>query len=273
MTLPGPATPLGIIAGRGALPRLLADARAAENLPYIVVGLEGFVDPWIAEHPHQIVAITAVRKILRAFSDADCTHVTLAGGVDRPVINPLKLDGKALSWLPKLLPALRRGDDALLRTVRQLLEAEGLTLIGADEVVPMTSAESIPTQVKPTSVNTNDVEKAETLLAALAPHDVGQGVVVNRGLVLGVETLFGTDAMLMSIQNTRKDRGGVLVKRLKVGQDRDIDMPAIGPNTIVSAQNAGLDGIAIEAGGVLILDRDATIAAADEAGIFLWIKP
>ncbi len=273
MTGPGPATPLGIIAGRGALPRLVAEARARAGLPYMIVGLDGFVGDWVHDHPHEIQAITSVRRILNALATAGCTHVTMAGGVERPVVNPLKLDSKALTWLPKLLPALRKGDDALLRTVRGLLEAEGLILIGADQIVPLTWAEDVPTRAKPNADSASDVAKAEAILAALAAHDVGQGAVVHRGLTLGIETLFGTDHMLETIGQVRSDHGGVLVKRLKQGQDRAIDMPAIGPQTVENAVRAGLDGIAIEANGVLILDRDATVAAADEAGLFIWIKP
>lgn len=268
----GPATPLGIIAGRGSLPQSVAEARLAAGLPYFVVGLQGFVGDWITNHPHRIISILGVGKLLNAFKDANCTHVTMAGGVERPSINPLKLDAKALSWLPKLLPALRKGDDKLLRTIRELLEAEGLTLIGADTIIPLTHDNAILTISQPSAEDISDVDRAEGLLRDLAPHDVGQGVVVAEGLVLGIETIQGTDAMLNFVATDRRGQGGVLVKRLKLGQDRALDMPAIGPNTVKSVIVAGLHGIVVEANGVMILDREETIAAANAAKIFIWVK-
>lgn len=249
---------------------MVAEERARAELPYIVVGLEGFVGDWIKEHPHEIVPITAVRRLLRAMSRDGCTHVTMAGGVERPRFNPLALDGKALSWLPRLLPALRRGDDALLRTVRELLEGEGLTLIGPDTILPQITAQ---TRTQPSDAERQDIARAQEILAALAPLDVGQGAVVAEGLVLGIETVQGTDAMLAFVAQDRRGTGGVLVKRLKSGQDRALDMPAIGPDTVHNAAAAGLSGIAVQAGGVLILDHEATIAAADAAGLFIWTMP
>ncbi|SOH93605.1 hypothetical protein SAMN06273572_102282 [Monaibacterium marinum] len=268
----GPATSLGIIAGRGSLPKSVAEARLAAGLPYFVVGLQGFAGDWIIEHPHRIVSILAVGKLLNAFKEAECTHVTMAGGVERPSINQLKLDAKALSWLPKLLPALRRGDDNLLRTIRELLEAEGLILVGADTILPLTHDDATLTITQPSAEDISDVDRAEGLLRDLAPHDVGQGVVVAQGLVLGIETIQGTDSMLNFVASDRRGQGGVLVKRLKLGQDRALDMPVIGPNTIKSAVAAGLNGIVVEANGVMILERAETIAAANAAKIFIWVK-
>ena len=272
MSGPGPATPLGLIAGRGALPRMVAEARAAAGLPYLVVALDGFAEGWVADHPHETAPITGVGRILAALRRAGCTHVTLAGGVERPVLNPLKLDAKALSWLPRLLPAMRRGDDALLRTVRGLLEAEGLELIGADTLLPGAGGD-LATRRAPDAEDLADIARANAILAALAPHDVGQGAVVAGGLVLGIETVQGTDAMLRFVALDRGGEGGVLVKRLKTGQDRALDMPAIGPETVANAAAAGLSGIAIERGGVLVLEPEATFAAADAAGLFIWRMP
>ena len=67
--------------------------------------------------------------------------------------------------------------------------------------------------------------------------------------------------------------GGILVKAPKPGQDRRADLPAIGPGTAEGAARAGLSGIVIDAGGVMVLDLAATVSACDRAGLFLWVRP
>ena len=100
--------------------------------------------------------------------------------------------------------------------------------------------------------------------------DVGQGCVVQQGIVLAVEAIEGTDAMLTRAATlARPGPGGVLLKRVKPGQDRRADLPTIGPATIQAAAAAGLRGIAVEAGGTLLIDRAACIDAANRSGLFL----
>ncbi|RED13217.1 LpxI family protein [Pontivivens insulae] len=267
---------LGIIAGRGDLPRLIAEARAGDGQNYHVIALRDFAGDWVRGHPHSRVGMLEIRKLLGALSHAGCDEVVMAGGVERPKINPLGLDTKALSWLPRLVPALRKGDDAALRTVRALLEGEGLTLRGADEVLDgLQVGAGVLGAHGPDAQALADIERAEALLAAMAEQDVGQGCVVRGGLVEGVETVSGTDAMLGFVAETRatEPRGGVLVKRVKAGQDRKLDLPAIGVETVRRAHAANLAGISIEADGTLIMGKAEVVAAADEAGLFLVARP
>ncbi|MEL6127804.1 MAG: LpxI family protein, partial [Pseudomonadota bacterium] len=120
-----------------------------------------------------------------------------------------------------------------------------------------------------------DAARARAILRALAPHDVGQAAVVAQGLCLGIETIQGTDALLRFVaQNPVRmpdpeDGRGVLVKAPKEGQDARLDMPAIGPDTIRHAADAGLSGLVIEAGAVMVLGREEVVALADAAGLFI----
>ena len=269
---------LGILAGRGALPRRIAEARAAAGAPYLVIALDGFAEDWAADHPHVRAPITAVGAILAALREAGCRQVVMAGGVARPRLDPRALDGAALRWLPRLLPALARGDDALLRTVRGLLEAEGLTLVPADEVIDLRAGAGVLGACAPGARDAADAARGEAVLAALAALDVGQAAVVASGRVLGIETVQGTDALLDFVARTRDALGqgadgGVLVKRAKAGQDPAMDAPAIGPGTVRAAARAGLRGIALEAGAVQVIDLGEAVAAADAAGLFLWGRP
>ena len=116
----------------------------------------------------------------------------------------------------------------------------------------------------------SDIARAVAVTRALGAVDVGQGCVVQQGLVLAVEAVEGTDAMLDRCRSlARPGPGGVLVKLVKPGQDRRADLPTIGPDTVRAAVLAGLRGIAFEAGGTLIADRELAVAEADRNGLFL----
>ena len=268
---------LGIIAGRGDLPRRIAESCRDRGRPYHVVALDGFSQEWVGSHPHSRASILAIGRIIGSLRDTGCEQVVMAGGVDRPKFDALALDRKALSWLPRLVPATRKGDDALLRTVRTLFEEEGFRVVGTDELLDLTASEGVIGNVRPGDAHLHDIVRAEEILSTLAPLDVGQACIVAEGRVLGIETIQGTDALLHFVARTRTlsqtDRGGVLVKRAKVGQDRRIDAPTIGEATIQAAAEAGLDGIAIEARAVQIVDPEAVTSAADRAGLFLWARP
>ncbi|MGR3541989.1 MAG: LpxI family protein, partial [Hasllibacter sp.] len=233
---------LGIIAGRGDLPRALAETRAARGLPYLVIALDGFAGDWVRDHPHAAAPLSAPSRILAALRGAGAGTVVAAGGVERPSLRALT-DPVALRWLPRLAPALARGDDALLRTVRFLLENEGLTLIGAHEILDTTRPEGHLAGPAPSPADLADAARGEAILAALGALDVGQGCVVASGRVLGIETVQGTDAMLDFVAATRGAgqgaEGGVLIKRAKPGQDRALDLPAVGPRTVAAARRAG----------------------------------
>ena len=144
-------------------------------------------------------------------------------------------------------------------------------MIGAHEVL----TEAVGTagllgRLAPDAEAQADIARGRVVVQALGRVDVGQGCIVQQGIVLAVEAIEGTDAMLARAAGlARPGPGGVLIKLVKPGQDRRADLPTIGPNTIAAAAAAGLRGIAFEAGGTLLTDRDACIAAADTAGLFL----
>ena len=109
------------------------------------------------------------------------------------------------------------------------------------------------------------------MVAALGRLDIGQAAVVRRGHVLAVEAAEGTDLMLERCRAFREaEPAGVLVKMPKPGQERRADLPTIGVPTVRNAAAAGLRGIAVEAGGALVVDREALVGAADAAGLFVY---
>jgi DUF1009 family protein len=165
-----------------------------------------------------------------------------------------------------------QGDDAILRTVIAIFEDAGLTVRGVDEVAPALLPESGMLVGEITDLARQDIRRAREIHAALGAADVGQALVVRKGQALALEGLFGTDWMLESLLSRPDGRGGILYKAPKAGQDRRIDLPTIGPRTVTGAAAAGLDGIVIEAGGVLVLDLAETIAEAETHGVFVEVE-
>jgi DUF1009 family protein len=271
----GPVGKLAIIAGRDALPRLIAEHRRAAGLPYLVISFAGGAASWIEGHPHQAHRFEKAGRLFAALREAGCSHVVFAGAMDRPRLKPWRADGKAVKLVGKVMALMARGDDGLLSGLAGIFEAEGLTVIGAQDCVGgLTCGEAVLGRHQPELPDRADAARGAAILAALGPLDVGQAVVVAGGVCLGVEAIEGTDALLARVAALPGERrqmpGGLLVKMAKPGQDRRFDLPSIGPRTVEGAVRAGLRGIVIEADGANILERDATIRAADDAGLFLW---
>jgi UDP-2,3-diacylglucosamine hydrolase len=273
ITTPQAARPaLGILAGGGTLPGRVAAAAAASGRPVFLVGLEGYADPAVlAPWPHQILRMGAVGSILSALRAQNCRDLVLIGTVRRPSLFDLRPDAEGTRVGLRIGRAAFAGDDGLLAAVIKVLGEEGFRVLGAHEILnEVTAPAGVLGLVAPDAQAMGDIARGVRVARALGAVDVGQGCVVQEGLVLAVEAIEGTDAMLARCGHlARQAAGGVLVKLVKPGQDRRADLPTIGVETVRGATAAGLRGIAFEAGGTLLPDRAATIAAADKAGIFL----
>jgi len=263
---------LGIVAGGGGLPRRLIENCRAAGRPFFVLALEGEADPaMLAEVPHAWCRIGAAATGLDLLRANGVDRLVLAGGVRRPSVASLRPDWRAAKFFARVgLRAL--GDDGLLSAVIKELEREGFSVIGAERLLDESAVmpEGPLGALGPDPVARADIEHGLRIARALGSLDIGQSVVVQQGMVLGVEAIEGTDALLRRCGGLRREGpGGVLVKTEKPGQDRRVDRPVIGPQTVAAAAEAGLRGIAAEAGAVLILDRDAVARAADAAGMFV----
>lgn len=266
---------LAIIAGAGVLPRLVAEACARRGDPLLVVAFEGAgAGDWIAAHPHASLPFEKPGRLFAALRKAGCTRVTFAGGMARPRLDPLRFDLTALRLAPRILPLLRQGDDATLRGLAAVFEAEGFAVEPPHALLEgLLAPDGIPTRAKPGDRDRADADRAADLVAAIGAVDAGQAAVVAGGICLGLESIQGTDALLDFVARTPpglRPPGGVLMKAPKPGQDWRLDLPAIGPETIRRAAAAGLSGVVVQAGGVLLLGVGETLAEADRLGLFLW---
>lgn len=265
-----------IIAGSGVLPGLLLAAQPSADI--LVAEMEGF--------PADLPGVTPLRfriERLAPFLDhllaEGVTQVCFAGAIRRPRLEAGLVDAKTAQLLPRIVGALQTGDEAALRQVVAIFEDWGLDVIGAAALAPDLVPGAGILAGQPTAADRADVERASQIVADLGALDIGQGAVVAQGLCLGVEALPGTEALLDFVARTGvglrpdpKGARGVLYKAPKPGQDRRIDLPAIGPATVAEAAKAGLAGIAWEAGGALLLDRETALAETERLGLFLWSR-
>ncbi|MCG8444391.1 MAG: UDP-2,3-diacylglucosamine diphosphatase LpxI [Hyphomicrobiales bacterium] len=270
--------PLGLIAAGGRLPLDVAKAARSGGRRVFVLAVKGHADPAIEAFPHAWVGIGQIGRCLSLLRANSVKDVVLIGGIQKPHLLSIRFDWAVLGIVPRLLRTWRGGDDHLLSGVLDYLEDKGFNPVGAHQVAPELVA---PLGLLTPSRGPNTGEKADIAfgrkcLTALSPFDVGQALVVHDRRVLAIEAAEGTDRMLKRIAGLRKAKAlalkgiaGVLVKTPKAGQDLRADMPAIGPDTVEHAKTAGLAGIAVEAGRVLMADPQAVVAAAEKAGLFL----
>ncbi|MFT8718152.1 LpxI family protein [Acetobacter sp.] len=264
---------VGILAGGGPLPGQVAAAVAAQGRPVFIIAFQDFAEPAVVEPwPHAYVRLAAAGTILAELRAHGCGDIVLIGPVRRPSFRDLRPDAEGAKILARLGRALFSGDDGLLGALVRILGEEGFTVRGAHEFLSQSlGAVGSLGRISPNEADRADIARGVEVVRTLGKLDIGQGCVVQQGVVLAVEAMEGTDAMLARAGTCRQPgEGGVLVKLCKPGQERRADMPTIGPRTIEGASQAGLKGIAFEAGGTLFTDQAACVAAADAAGLFLF---
>jgi len=264
-------TKLGILAGGGTLPARLVERCRQTDRPVFVVAFPGETDPaTVIDVPHAWIRLGAVGTILDTLHAEGVRTLVMAGGMRRPSLLTLRPDFRAARILAKIGMRVM-GDDGLLAALIKELEAEGFVLVGIDAVLTdAVAAAGVYGRHLPDGQAARDIARGIEVAQGLGRYDVGQAVIVQQGMVLGVEAAEGTDALIDRCGPLRRDGpGGVLVKAMKPGQEKRADLPTIGPRTVERAAAAGLTGIAVEAGSSLIVDRAALIEVADRLGLFV----
>jgi len=266
------APKLGIIAGGGNAPRFLIEACQKTGRPFYVICLKGQADDGLAEGlPHVWLPLGAGAKLKELAAAEQIKEIVMIGRVRRPSLLEIKPDWLALKVLTKIGMNML-GDDALLRSIGTAMEEEaGVRVVGVQDVfTDLLTPEGKLGKIAPDEDAEKDIKRGIEVAKALGHLDVGQSVIVQQGMVLGVEAIEGTDALVARAAGLKREGvGGVLIKIAKPQQDNRYDLPTVGPDTIDAIQKAGLRGIALEAKRSLLIERDATIAKADAAGLFI----
>jgi UDP-2,3-diacylglucosamine hydrolase len=269
------APKLGIIAGSGALPKKLVEKCRETARDCFVLAFEGETDPACVDGiDHAWSRLGAASKNFTMLREAGVQEIVMAGGIRRPSITGLRPDWRAAQFFARIgLRAL--GDDGLLSAVIKELEREGFTLVGVESVLDDAVAPEGPFgQHRPDDQALADIEHGFRVAAALGTLDIGQAVIVQQGMVLGVEAIEGTDQLIRRCADLRREGpGGVLVKAKKPDQERRADLPTIGPQTVEAAHAAGLRGIAVDARSTLVVERAEMTALADRLGLFVYGRP
>lgn len=269
---------LAIIAGSGKLPLFLAEAAREAGEDPFVLRLKNEADDHWQGFDNAVIGVGDMAGLSALFRQHGIRRVVMSGAVKRrPAFGEIHVNLRSLLKLPMALKTLLGGgDDAVLRMVISLIEAQGCEVLGAHEILPGLLATVGPLgAVSPDADDLKDIGRAADAAETLGRLDVGQGAISVGGRIVALEGVEGTDAMLARVGALRaegrisKRRKGVLVKLCKPQQDLRADLPTIGVSTVANAKAAGLSGIAVEAGRALVVERDAVIAAADAAGIFV----
>ena len=263
---------LGLVAAGGPFPAKVAEAAVAAGHEVFVICLRDFCDdPGLRAYPHLEERIGAGGAIVQRMKAEGVTHLVLCGRARRPSMSSLWPDAWMARTIARMGRAVFGGDDGVLRAGIAILMEEGFEIVAPQSLLGASSAQAgLLAGPAPDELAREDIRRGITVLRAMAEVDVGQAVVVQQGLILGVEAIEGTDALLARAGELRREGpGGILVKLAKPGQEMRVDAPVVGPVTVQVAKAAGLRGIAIEAERTILAERPAMLEAAEAAGIFV----
>lgn len=263
---------LGIIAGGGTIPQMLINRCREQNRPYFVLAIDGNADAdFITDDiPHQWIRIGQAGTGFKRFAQEKVEDVVMIGTIKRPGFMELVPDLRTAAFFAKV-GAKALGDDGILRALVNEIEKEGMCVRGIHEVMPeLLIKTGVLGKHKPDKKAMLDIKRGVEVATELGRLDVGQSVIVQQGLVLGLEGIEGTDRLIKRCaEYKRKGDGGVLVKLRKPQQDMRIDLPTIGTFTVQNAKDSGLKGIAVHAGNGLIVDESEVIKLANKEGLFI----
>jgi DUF1009 family protein len=260
-----------VLAGGGLLPVHVISACRRQGRDFFVIAFRGYTDPvTVRDTPHEWVELGMVGAILRRLHVEGVVEAVLAGPVRRPEsLLSMRLDWRGFRLLLRMLTGWS-GDNHVLSLVVRELESDGFRVVGAEDVASEVLITAGPLgRSHPNERQTADIALGVDAARELGRRDRGQAVVVAGGQVIGRETAVGTAALLADAGRNQAARGGVLVKIAKPGQERRVDLPSVGVDTVRQAAAAGLAGIALEADGSLVIGRDDVARAADDAGLFV----
>ncbi len=265
---------LGIIAGGGSIPEMLVGQCRTEGRDFVVLAIDGNADKNFfndkADFPFRWIRIGQAGTGFKYFAEHGVEDVIMIGTIRRPSFFDLVPDLRTTAFFARI-GAKALGDDGILRALVKEIESDGMLVKGIHEVMPeLLVKEGLLTKRKPSKRDEADIRRGVEAALALGRLDIGQAVVVQQGLVLGVEGIEGTDELMRRCKEyRRKGGGGVLVKLRKPGQDMRIDLPTVGPRSVERAHECGLEGLVVHAGNGLMVDEQETIALANKYGMFI----
>lgn len=300
---------IALIAGTGGLPPHVAGSLMVQGRVPIICEMRGFPSDIKGEFARIPFRIETLGMLLATLTSLGVTEVCMAGAVQRPAVDPTAIDAATAPLVPRLQAAMALGDDGTLREVIAIFEDNGFAVVGAHQIAPdLLPIVGVHTKTPPPDL-TDALITARAAMADMARADQGQALLLRDDAVIAAEDARGTAAMLRDFSdplNDGSDQGGILddvfgvfgdaiggvadwlsgadyssapgagailYKAPKPDQNLQADMPLIGPDTAMQAAEAGLTGIVIPAGTVMVLDLPQVVAILDAQGMFLWVHP
>jgi len=264
---------LGIIAGGGTLPLALVRHCQEIDRAYCVVALEGHAETrYLGTVPHvQWSRVGAAGNIIQILKEENVQELVMVGPVKRPSMLTVIPDLRGMKFLLRAGKRAFGGDDSLLSAIAQELEIEGFQVVGIDRLLEglVTPAGTL-TIISPSEDATKAIEIGLHAARQLGDDDLGQAVVVEDTQILAREDSRGTNDLIRRAGELSAGEGDlILVKAKKPDQDRRVDLPTMGLETVRLAAEQGFSGIAIEAGHSLLVDRRQAIDEANNSKLFI----
>ena len=263
---------IGIIAGTSQFPLLFAKAAKAKGFRVVAVAHKGETFPELEQEVDQLtwVQVGQLGKLIKALRKEGVRQAVMCGGVEKTrMFVDVRPDIKALSLIGRIR---HLADDGILRTLCEVLEEEGISILPSHQLVPeLLAPEGVYTKRGPSKDEEADAEVGWSLAAELGKLDIGQCVVVKGRVVVAVEAIEGTDACIKR-GGELAGKGAVVVKRCKPTQDQRFDLPAVGEQTVRTMAQAGASCLVIEAGRTLAFDRQGMVELAEEKGMCLMAR-
>jgi len=263
---------IGLIAGSGKFPLLIAESAKKRGLTVVAVAYKGETAPELADKVDEItwIGLGQFGHLLSAFKSRDVHHVLMAGAITKArMFADVRPDLKGLKVIGKLLIF---HDDDILRAVARELEKEGINVANSTDYLPELLAPSgCFTKRKPNKEEMEDIKFGWMVAKELGRLDIGHCVVVRRKTVLAVEAIEGTDKTILRGGELATE-GAVVIKVCKPNQDFRFDLPAIGVNTVSVMSNVNASVLAIEAGKTLVFDKEEMIRLANRNSIAIVSK-
>lgn len=261
---------IALFAGALSLPFLTRDALRRDGWDVYVVGLKNFYDPKL--NPDLVIRLGGAGRAARECRRRGIRKLLFVGALGHVNLSDIRPDLWSMGVLFSVIKH-QRGYDSMAVAFTKALEKRGYEIVAAQDVAPGLTFEhsGIQTRTRPTRGDMANIKRAIDVSHTIGEQDIGASVVVDKQ-VIAVEAAEGTARMLERVVEMRKNRrrsGGVFAKMTKPGQDLRIDIPAIGVDTVNAVAAAHLRGIIVNAKTCFVIDKDAVIAAANRAKIFI----
>jgi UDP-2,3-diacylglucosamine hydrolase len=267
--VPG-ASPLGLIAGNGRFPFLVAAAGRRAGRRVVAVAIKEETDPTLEGEVDEIhwVSLGQLGRCIDALKTGGVQEAVMAGQVKhRQIFAGIVPDLKMMGVLARLAI---KSTDSLIGAVADALGREGIALLPSTALLQdQMATPGAMARRRPTGDELQDVEYGREVARALAGFDVGQTVVVKERAAVAVEAMEGTDEVIRRAGRIA-GAGCTVVKVAKPRQDVRFDVPVVGPGTVAAMREAGATTLALQAGATLLLDRPELLAEADRAQVAVW---